>query len=253
MIYILEYLGICLMLADTSVIWVIYNKNGFLETKEFGVDNIKQKINYCYLIHETYENTKELNRDNILIKPVSDALDQQNNIILHDYFFMSDNMEINHLKCTNVCQKSDPNSNEEFPEKTEVNLLISGDVTDWVNKHFKDSDKILPIMLRNGVEKETENGEYECEILSANYEETDYFKVTSINALPAPGIGIANSDPDDQCSLNLEDFMPQTDSGGTGDGGNDPSGTDSNGGNGGDGDSTNNGWNDPSGGSTGDW
>lgn len=194
-------------LADTSVIWVIYNKNGFLETKEFGVDNIKQKINYCYLIHETYENTKELNRDNILIKPVSDALDQQNNIILHDYFFMSDNMEINHLKCTNVCQKSDPNSNEEFPEKTEVNLLISGDVTDWVNKHFKDSDKILPIMLRNGVEKETENGEYECEILSSNYEETDYFKVTSINALPAPGIGIDNSKPEDQCSLNLEDFI----------------------------------------------
>ena len=198
-----------IMLNDTYKIRVIYNKNGFLENKEFLGSNIKQKINYCYLIHETYENTKELNRDNILIKPVSDALDQQNNIILHDYFSMSNNMEINHLKCTNVCQKSDPISNEGFPEKTEVNLLISGDVTDWVNKHFKDSDKILPIMLRNGVEKETENGEYvyECEILSSNYEETDYFKVTSINALPAPGIGIANSDPEDQCSLNLEDFI----------------------------------------------
>lgn len=197
------------MLNDTYKIRVIYNKNGFLENKEFLGSNIKQKINYCYLIHETYENTKELNRDNILIKPVSDALDQQNNIILHDYFSMSNNMEINHLKCTNVCQKSDPISNEGFPEKTEVNLLISGDVTDWVNKYFKDSDKILPIMLRNGVEKETENGEYvyECEILSSNYEETDYFKVTSINALPAPGIGIANSDPEDQCSLNLEDFI----------------------------------------------
>ena len=70
--------------------------------------------------------------------------------------------------------------------------------------------------------------------------------ITSINSLPAPGIGIANSDPDDQCNLNLEDFMPQPDSGGTGDdgdnpsGGTDPSGNDSTGGD------------DPSGGSTGD-
>ena len=133
-----------------------------------------------------------------------------------------------------------------------MNLLVSGDVTDWVNEHFKDSNKILPIILKNGIVNGSP-GSYNinCEMLSSDYTETDCFKVTSINALPAPGIGIDNSDPNDQCNLNLEDFMPQTDLG------NDDGGSTGNDGgdndNGGGTDNTNgDGGNDPSGGSTGD-
>ena len=104
------------------------------------------------------------------------------------------------------------NSYETMPEHTEVNLLVSGKIPKWLSNYFCSENKALPLKVKSG-----RNGT--CELVKSNDDTgiTDYFMITSINALPAPGIGIANSDPDDQCSLNLEDFMPQTDSGNDGD------------------------------------
>ena len=228
------------MLFKSGKICVIYNKNGFLENKVFEVDNINQKINYCYLIYETRENTEALNRDNILIEPISNALSLKNRVSLFDFFSAPvTNMTINNLECTNVYQTLDLTQFRKFPSNTKVNLLVSGVIPKWLGEYFYSEDKALPIKVKSG----------SCELVKSDgsTEVTDkYFMITSINALPAPGIGIANSDPDDQCNLNLEDFMPQPDSGGTGDdgdnpsGGTDPSGNDSTGGD------------DPSGGSTGD-
>ena len=225
-------------LFDSNDIWIIYNKNGFLERKE--IDTINQIIDNCYLIYETRENITGIVRDNILIKPNKYALVQQNKVLFHDYFYTSiRNMTINNLECTNVCQSSNPNQSSMFSSNTKVNLLVSGVIPSWLGEYFYSNDAALPIKVKSG----------SCQLeKSDNTKEVtkEYFMITSINALPAPGIGIANSDPDDQCNLNLEDFMPQPDSGGTGDdgdnpsGGTDPSGNDSTGGD------------DPSGGSTGD-
>lgn len=180
---------------------IIFNKNGFLEKKE-NVNIFKQNIKNCYLIYGDYV----IKNNTYLITPLSTMLNNDGYITFDSYFHTDPNVSVKNLKCTNTCQITLTFINL---SKQEFNLLISGDVTDWVNKHFKDSDKILPIMLRNGVDKQTENGEYEleCEILSTDYTGDDCFKVTSINDMPAPGIGIANSDPDDQCTLNLEEFI----------------------------------------------
>lgn len=223
-------------LFDSNDIWIIYNKNGFLERKE--IDTINQIIDNCYLIYETRENITGIVRDNILIKPNKYALVQQNKVLFHDYFYTPiRNMTINNLECTNVCQSSNPNQSSMFSSNTKVNLLVSGVIPSWLGEYFYSNDAALPIKVKSGscqLEKSDDTKEVTKE----------HFMITSINALPAPGIGIANSDPDDQCSLNLKDFMPQSDSGGTGnDGGDNDTGG---------GDSTNDGGTDPSGGSTGD-
>lgn len=239
---ILKYItwSIAIKLLKENKVKLIFNVNGFLENKEISSNIIKQKIDKCYLIYEKYENVIGLNRNNILIKPSKDALSSEGYIELGDYFFIYSeiSMEINYLKCTNIFQLPNPSLNKKFPPNTEVNLLVSGVIPKWLSKYFYKDDKALPIRVKS-------NGTRICELVESNgsTEVTDeYFMITSINALPAPGIGIDNSDPDDQCSLNLEDFMPQTDSGNDG-GDND---------NGEGGDSTNgDGGNDPSGGSTG--
>ena len=133
------------------------------------------------------------------------------------------------------------NSYETLPENTEINLLVSGGIPKWLGKYFCSEDKALPIRVESG-----RNGTCKLAEPDDNTEvSADYFMITSINDMPAPGIGIDNTKSSDQCSLNLEDFMPQSDLGGTGnDGGDNDTG--------GGGDSTNDGGNDPSGGSTGD-
>lgn len=223
---------------------IIFNVNGFLESREISEDNVKQEINKCYAIYETEDNLGKLDRDNILIKPASDVFSSEGNIKLHNPFYIKGDivMQINNLECTNMYQISNPGLTEEFPLNTNVNLLVSGSIPKWLGEYFYSSSAALPMKVKSG-----RRGLCQLEKSDNTKEVTkEYFMITSINALPAPGIGIANSDPDDQCNLNLEDFMPQPDSGGTGDdgdnpsGGTDPSGNDSTGGD------------DPSGGSTGD-
>ena len=136
------------------------------------------------------------------------------------------------------------NSYETLPENTEINLLVSGGIPKWLGKYFYSEDKALPIRVESG-----RNGTCKLAEPDDNTEvSADYFMITSINALPAPGIGIDNTKSSDQCSLNLEDFMPQPDSGN--DGGSTGNDGDDTGGGGGNGDNT--GGDDPSGGSTGD-
>ena len=226
---ILKYISdsVYVALARSKEIWVIYNKDGFLKNKVIEINNVKQEIDYCYLIHET--NISKIDTKNILIKPASDVFSSKNNIILHDYLTKNIRMTINNLKCTNIFQHMDlVTIIGKFPPKTEVNLLVSGSIPKWLNEYFYNENKALPIRVESG-----SNGTCKLAEPDGGTEvSADYFMITSINDTPAPGIGIDNSDPKDQCSLNLEDFMPeQPDSGGT-----DPSGNDSNGG-----DSTNNG------------
>ena len=209
-------------LQKEGFVTITFNRNGFLEKNEY-VMIYAQDIKNCYLMYGDYN--KENNT--YLITPLNTMLNNDDYITFDSYFDIYHNIKVENLKCTNTCWYTisfDP------PIIQESNLLLSGDLTEWVNTYFKDSEKILPITLKYAIK---EDEKYKCEILESGYTGTDRFKITSINALPAPGIGIDNSDPDDQCNLNLEDFMPQTDSGNDG------------------GDSTNDGGNDPSGGSTG--
>lgn len=189
------------MIFNPNKTCVIYDKNGFLESKVFETDNTKQEIDYCYLIYETYENTKELNRDNILIEPISGAFRLKNKILLGDFFAAPvTDMTINNLKCTNVYQVSDPTQFREFPSNTEVNLLVSGVIPSWLGEYFYSSSAALPIKVKSG----------SCEPVKPDGSTKvtkEHFMINYINDMPAPGIGIANSDPDDQCSLNLEDFI----------------------------------------------
>ena len=53
-------------LFDSNEIWIIYDKDGFLESKK--IDTINQIIDNCYLIYETQENTIGIDRDNIFIR-----------------------------------------------------------------------------------------------------------------------------------------------------------------------------------------
>lgn len=192
------------MLFNPTKIYIIFNKNGFLESKEISRNNIKQEINKCYLIYETFDNIKELNRDNILIKPAGDVFNSENNIKLYDSFSTNSNTKINNLKCTNIYQILSSSSNYKFPPNTEVNLLVSGDIPSWLSKYFYKENKALPIKVKSG----NRNGFYEIVESDNSTEVTDeYFMITSINALPAPGIGIDNLEPDNQCNLNLEDFI----------------------------------------------
>ena len=219
---ILKYISdsVYVALARSKEIWVIYNKDGFLKNKVIEINNVKQEIDYCYLIHET--NISKIDTKNILIKPASDVFSSKNNIILHDYLTKNIRMTINNLKCTNIFQHMDlVTIIGKFPPKTEVNLLVSGSIPKWLNEYFYNENKALPIRVESG-----SNGTCKLAEPDGGTEvSTDYFMITSINDTPAPGIGIDNSDPKDQCSLNLEDFMPeQPDSGGTGDDGDNPSG-----------------------------
>ena len=187
---------------------VIVNINGFLESKKISEN--KQEIDICYLIHETIGNIGTLNKNNILIKPANDIFSSEGNIKLYDYLYIySGLVKINKLKCTNIYQKLNPNSNEKFSSNTEVNLLVSGNIPKWLGEYFYSEDKALPIKVKSGVESGNEGL---CELVESdgNTEiSKKYFMITSINALPAPGIGIDNSAESDQCKLNLKDFIPQ--------------------------------------------
>lgn len=176
-------------LISSNVANIIFNKNGFLEKKE-NINVFKQNIKNCYLIYGDYV----IKNNTYLITPLSTMLNNDGYITFNSYFLTDPNVFVKNLKCTNTCQIELTFINL---SKQEFNLLMSGDLTEWVNKYFKDSEKILPIIL------EYKDGRYKCEILP-DYTGTDCFKVTSINALPAPGIGIDNSDPDDQCTLELD-------------------------------------------------
>lgn len=207
------YLDILKYISWSNVIKLLYNKkveiifniNGFLESKEISEDNIKQEINSCYVIYETVGNLRTLDRDNILIKPDSNVFSSEGNIRLHDSFYIKEDivMQINYLKCTNIYQMNIKTSYEKMPPNTEVNLLVSSKIPKWLGEYFYSENKALPIRVKSG-----RNGI--CELAKSDGStdvSADYFMITSINDMPAPGIGIANSDPNNQCSLNLEDFI----------------------------------------------
>lgn len=188
-----------IMLVNSHNIYIIFNKDGFLENKEISKNNIKQKINYCYLIYESEENTNTIDRNNILIKPDENIFKFDDNIRLKQYLNIYRTVTINNLKCTNIYQSS-IFIYSKFPPNTEVNLLVSGNIPLWLSKYFYSENKALPLEVKSG----DRNGFCELVESDGSTEVTDeYFMINSINDMPAPGIGIDNTSPDNQCSMDL--------------------------------------------------
>ena len=164
-------------LQNLNNVHITFNKDGFLKRTE-SISISDQNIKNCCLMYGDYV----LKDDTYFITPLGTMLDNDEYITFDSYFEL--HSIVNNLKCTNTCWYS---NSSEHPKNQEFNLLLSGDLTNWVNKYFKDSEKILPITLKYTVK---EDGKYKCEILESDYSGTDCFKVSTINALPAPGIGI---------------------------------------------------------------
>ena len=105
-------------------------------------------------------------------------------------------MTIKHLKCTNIYQHyidTTLNNHLKFPSDTKMNLLVSGEIPSWLSNYFKSDEKALPIRVGSATEYSTDDQSGICNLISPNPDDNvtyEYFQMTSINDMPAPGIGI---------------------------------------------------------------
>ena len=177
--------GIQIDLSYVDLFIIKYNINGFISTTQLNLyvsySNYKI-INKCYAIYiSSYDD--RINIDNkILIKPKKSMFTIDNDkygIVRCGAYTRGHYVEIEELHCTNAAQ-----FNTAFPEKFSVNILTYGAIPEWIYKYMK-----LPIKVKNAV---SISGTFFCELVLPEDITviSDFFKIDSINALPAPGIGI---------------------------------------------------------------
>lgn len=155
---------------------VLFNKNGFIETKQLSFNILTEIIDKCYVIG----GTNRLENSIRLIKPLKNAFMIYNNkeCIAFPYSnFVGNLLTINKLECTNT-------QNSESKSIKSVNLLVSGEIPTWIMEYMP-----LPINLKFLEDDLT----YGC-IYEFTNEDSYDLQITSVNALPTPDgdVGIDN-------------------------------------------------------------
>lgn len=170
---------------------ILFNENGFIGTKQISYDFLTNVIEKCYVIG----GTNKLENSIIMIEPLKNAFiiyDNKECIAIPYSNFVGNFITINSIECTNI-------QDQVFYKIKSTNLLIAGEIPTWIMKYMP-----LPINLKFVTQDSNYRWIYELTD-SSTYD----LQITSVNALPIPDddVGIDNSDPDDQCTLNLEEFI----------------------------------------------
>lgn len=179
-----------------NVIYIIFNDNGFVGTKSLNYEdltdsNFRDEIKKCYIIG----GNNELKNSIRMVEPFKNVF-----MIYNDRKCIALKYNINYEY--NLSTGIDYRITNAFNDHYfyGINLLVAGEIPTWVLEYMP-----LPIKL-NYVTYDSNYGW----IFELSKDKTNMtHRIISVNALPTPDgdVGIDNSDPDDQCILNLEEFI----------------------------------------------
>ena len=181
-------------IRSLNIIYILFNDNGFIKTKSFNYnnlhDNFSNIINNCYII----EGDIRLENSVRMIKPLKNIFKEYNDkqcIVLKYTIYCDTDLTIIENLFTNTF------NNDKFHD---INLLVSGEIPTKIMDYMP-----LPIKLNYVTYDENYGYIFELSKDKTNIKHG----ITSVNALPTPDgdVGIDNSDPNDQCTLNLENLI----------------------------------------------
>lgn len=190
--------GLCLYPNGNYInqIYLLYNLDGFIKTKVFYESNIFQFIINCYTVYGENKIETISGKNVRLVKPSINQFSLNENeefIGFRHIIGKYGNITITNLYRTNL--------GGDFRNFKEMNLLISGEIPDWLFKYFGDQ-YALPLKLKFN------RYQYPYGYIYNFTNDDDYnLLITSINALPAPNSGIDNESLSDQCTMDLTQVL----------------------------------------------